>query len=151
MKTKSKIALFALFCLANTASFAQAKTEKKEIFASYANNIVLSEKTLMNTFSAKAGEAVVINFSADFVYSGTVVSNLTKYDNLQSLIIKSPAFENALLQLSKTVNADKSISFSGRIISPNAADGYEIKKDNNEQYHFQKIQTGKILQDCSFN
>ncbi|MEO7522865.1 MAG: hypothetical protein ABIT58_02160 [Ferruginibacter sp.] len=65
-------------------------------------------------------------------------------------MIKSPVFGNAVFQLSRITNNDKSFSYSGRIINSEAADGYEIKKDNNDNYRFIKFETKKILQDCSF-
>jgi hypothetical protein len=72
-----------------------------------------------------------------------------KYQNLQSVLIRSEQFENALLQVSKITNNDKSISYVGRIINQNALDGYEIKKDLANNYRLQKFETKSILQDCS--
>ena len=65
-------------------------------------------------------------------------------------MIKSPSFGNAIFQLSKITNEDNSISYAGRIINPDAFDGYEIKKDKEDNYSFKKFETKKILEDCSY-
>ncbi len=150
MKTNNKILLFFLFSLSTTVVFAQNNNGKKEIFGDFPNTISLSKTTLLNTFSAIPGQFASISFADGFVFSGTVISNEIKYSNLQSVIIKSPQFGNALFQLSKIINQDNSISFSGRIMNPDALDGYEIKKDGSDNYRFQKFETKKVLQDCSF-
>ena len=91
-------------------------------------------------FTAIPGETISLSFSEEFAYTGTVLSNEIKYNNLQSVIIKSAAYQNSLLQLSKITNTDNSFSYVGRIINPEAADGFELKKENNS-YRLQKIET----------
>ncbi len=149
MKTL-KTLLFLLLCLTTTAGFSQTKAEKAKLFAGYPETIRLSKNILQNTLNANEGEEVIVAFSNDFHFKGTVISNIKKYDNLQSVMIRSTVFGNAVFQLSRTINEDKSISYTGRIINPDAADGYQIKKDKDDNYSFIKFETKKILQDCSF-
>ena len=151
MKTISKILLLLLCCQVTNPVFSQrTDNSKKAIFAAYPNSISLSKNTLQQTFSAIPGETINVAFSDQFIYNGTVMSNEVKYANLQSVIIKSAAFGNALFQLSKITNDDNSIAYVGRIINQDVSDGYEIKRDSNDNYRFQKFQTDKILQDCSY-
>lgn len=145
-------ALFSLLlCLTTAAAFSQ-KTEplRSKLFTAYPETIQLSKNILQNTMNSSEGELVVISFSNEFRFKGTVISNQKKYNNLQSVMIKSPAFGNAIFQLSKMTNDDLSFSYTGRIINAEAADGYEIKKDKDDNYRFIKFETKKILQDCSF-
>ncbi|MBS1744185.1 MAG: hypothetical protein JST81_14225 [Bacteroidetes bacterium] len=140
-----------LLCLTTAVAFSQKSDQgKQKFFASYPESIQLSKNILQNTMNASEGEEVIVSFTSDFRFKGTVISNLKKYDNLQSVMIKSPVFGNAIFQLSRITNPDKSFSYTGRIINPEAADGYEIKKDKYDNYSFVKFETKRILQDCSF-
>ena len=149
MKIRSTI-LSLLLCLTTAAAFSQKSTSgKPQVFAAYPNSIAVAENILQNMFTAIPGETISLSFSEEFAYTGTVLSNDIKYNNLQSVIIKSAAYQNSLLQLSKITNTDNSFSYVGRIINPEAADGFELKKENNS-YRLQKIETEKVLQDCSY-
>ena len=149
MKTRSTIVLL-LLCICTHTVFAQ-KTDAapQKIFAAYPAVISISAGTLQNTFSAQPGQTINVAFSDQFVYSGTVLSNEVKYHNLQSVIIQSPAFNNALLQISRITNEDKSVHYRGRIINPAALDGYEIKMDAALNYSMQKFETRQVLQECN--
>ena len=141
-----------LLCLTTAVTFAQKSDQPRpKLFVGFPEKIQLSKNILQNTLNANEGEQVIVAFSNDFHFKGTVLSNLKKYDNLQSVMIKSPAFGNAIFQLSRMTNKDNSISYSGRIINPDALDGYEIKKDKDDNYSIVKFETKNILQDCSFN
>jgi hypothetical protein len=52
--------------------------------------------------------------------------------------------------LSRQTNDDQSISFVGRILSTDAFDGYEIKRDASGNYQFHKVEEEKVRQVCSF-
>lgn len=84
------------------------------------------------------------------MFEGKVVSNENKYDNLQSMIIRSNNMGNTLFQLSKIINKDKSITYVGRIMNPDALEVYEIKNDVAGNYRLQRIDLDNILQDCRY-
>ena len=150
MNNLRKLFTFGL-CLFSISTFAQVKpSAKQKYFTDYPQTVQLSKNILQNTLGASEGEEVIIAFSSDFRFKGVVMSNQQKYHNLQSVMIKSSVFGNSIFQLSKIINEDKSISYSGRIINPEAADGYEIKQDMNGNYSFVKFETKSILQDCSY-
>ena len=141
-----------LLCLTTAAAFSQKSDQvRPKLFAAYPESIQLSKNILQNTMNSSEGEVVVVAFSDDFHFKGTVISNQKKYDNLQCVMIKSPAFGNAIFQLTRITNNDKTFSYNGRIIHSEAADGYEIKTDKDNNYYFAKFETKNILQDCSFN
>jgi len=149
MKTFKKL-LSVILCLATVTAFSQ-KTDQSapKLFAAFPETIQLSKNILHSTINASEGEQVIVAFSNEFRFKGTVLSNLQKYDNLQSVMIKSASFGNSIFQLSKITNEDKSISYTGRIINPDAFDGYEIKKDNKDNYSFIKFETRHKIEDCS--
>ncbi len=151
MKRITTTAVILLMSLTSSSVFAQKMEEsKKAIFADYPTKIEISNNTLENVFTALPGETVSIAFNDQFKFIGTVLSNQVKYASLQSILIRSNNLANTLLQISKIMNADKTISYVGRIINPNALDGYEIKKDVANNYRLQKFETKNILQDCSY-
>lgn len=150
MKTY-KLFLSLLLCLTSAAVFSQ-KTDRQKpaLFAAFPDMIQLSTNILQHTINASEGEEIIVAFSDDFRFKGTVISNIQKYQNMQCVMIKSPAYGNSIFQLTKTVNEDKTVSYFGRIINPEALDGYEIKKDMNNTYSFIKFATKQKLEDCSY-
>ena len=150
MKTIKPL-LSLLLCISTSLLFAQSSGKiKPKLFSAYPEIIKIDKHTLQNTINISAGKEVTLTFNNDFVFTGTVFSNLKKYDNLQSMMIRSTAYGNAIFQLSKITNEDKSISYAGRIINPEAFDGYEMKHDKNDNYTFIKFETKKILEDCGY-
>lgn len=129
---------------------AQNNSNKKPaVFSSFSTIINCSKAELNNTFTATANKNIRLSFSDNFLFSGTVISNTVKYTNLQTVLIKLPAYGDAIFSLSKITKKDNSVSYTGRIISPKYADGYELKKDAGNNYQFVKIEINNILKDCS--
>ncbi|MEO6491136.1 MAG: hypothetical protein ABIO04_14435 [Ferruginibacter sp.] len=148
MKSLNKVALALLFCLTATAGFTQ-HSSKPALFGNYPPIINCSAFEFNNALAAAEGQHVVLFFSDNFKFSGTVISNVVKYSNLQSITIKSDQMENTIFHLSRQQLDGDNVSFVGRIISPNANDGYEIKKDTAGNYKLEKIEASKILQECN--
>jgi hypothetical protein len=144
MKTPKKIMLIVLCSILTATSFAQTK---QKLFAEYPEKISLSKTIITDAFSYNTGTAVSISLSSNFKFAGTVVSNQQKYDNLQTIMIRSSENYESIFQISKITNKDKSVSYSGLIINNNAADGYIIK-NNNGIYSLQKFESDKILEPC---
>lgn len=151
MKTFTKAVLPLLFFVVSNNTFSQKTDEmKKAVFSALPEKMEVAPAVFENALSAKSGESISIKFNDQFTFGGMVLNNQIKYANLQTMIVRSAAFENSLFQLSRMINDDKSISYIGRIINPNATDGYTIRKDGAAAYHLQKIEMNKILQDCSY-
>lgn len=149
MKPLTKLMLVLLLCLAAAAGFSQTlSTPKQKIFANYPNTINCSASEFSNAFNATEGQHIILAFSDNFKFAGTVISNVVKYSNLQSITIKSDESANTIFHLSRQINQDNTISFVGRILNSNAADGYEIKRDIAGNYKFEKLDAEKVLQDC---
>lgn len=141
--------LLLMLCLSTAAVHAQQKKAAPDaVFNHLSQTIQLSEATLSAAMQMSKGQELTVAFSQEFNFPGKMLSNENVFENLQTVIIKSSAYNNALLQLSKQVNTDNSISFVGRIFNPGGADGYELKRAIDGSYYFQKFQTASILQDC---
>jgi hypothetical protein len=152
MKRPFPHAILLLFTVMSLATYAQnALIAKPAQFASLPDRISCSPSDLNSAFSVVSDQPVRFSFSNDFTFTGTVISNVYKYSNLQTVIIKSSLFGDAIFSLSKITNKDNSINYVGRIINKKYFDGYQLKKDASNNYQFVKIETDKVIQDCSHN
>ena len=124
---------------------------KPKLFATFPDKISCANTELNKVFNSTTDQNISLSFSDNFLFSGTVISNVVKYTNLQTAIIKSPAFGDAIFVLSRISNADRSVSYVGRIINTKYFEGYELKKDAANNYQLIKIETDKVIQVCSQN
>ena len=85
-----------LIIAAYTVSAQSAKIYKPYLFKNYPAVIELSEKKFDNLFAAKQGENKNLSLPGGLSLSGEVVSNISKYNNLQTVAIKLPAFNNMI-------------------------------------------------------
>ena len=149
MKTILKVVTLILCATISINGFAQKKeTVKKVIFTEAPSKIAISKSTLESTLQMGAGQFVAIRIDNKNTFYGKVVANDKKYNNLQSMIIKSRGNDNTLIQLSASIDEEKNITYTGRIINVDATDMYQIKKDNYNNYYFEKTELNKVYQDC---
>lgn len=98
-------------------------------------------------FDAPVGRTVSVNFSDEsgFRFDGEVVSAVSKYNNaIQSVVVRSSNFPGARLAVSRITAEDGSVSFTGRIISLQHGDLYELKNNDNE-FVLVKKKTNELL------
>ncbi|HSN59903.1 MAG TPA: hypothetical protein VLR49_03140 [Ferruginibacter sp.] len=149
LSVKRTMLLFLLALTTATLDAQQNQAANAAVFNNFSQTIDLSETTLSNAMQMSKGQQATFNFGNDFDFPGVVLSNEMVFENLQTIIIRSSAYNNALLQISKQINEDKTISYVGRIFGKGSADGYEIKRTNNGGYQLEKFETANILQDCN--
>jgi hypothetical protein len=149
MKNLTTAVVLLLITSCNFAFAQKSESSSKEIFAKFPSKISITQILLNTTMYSKSGESVAIAFNPDFIFNGVVLSNEKVFDNLQTVVIKSAAFDNAIFQLSKITNTDHTESYVGRIINVEASDAFLIAKDDTNNYLLEKIELKSILQDCS--
>ena len=148
MKKLSKYLFGVLFSLAGTHfSFAQVNDTKAKLYSAYPSIISINKNSLDNLLFNKTGETVSISFAEGFTFEGTVISNITKYNNMHTVMLRSLKNKESIFQITKNESKENTFSYTGRILNSNAADGYEIKYNNGE-YFLQKFETAKILEPC---
>lgn len=149
MKSLTKTALTLTFALVAFSGSAQQKSKQK-MFGIFPENISIKAETLANLFTIKAGETAGVDLTDDFFFSGEVVDNIQRYANLQSVLIRADFFQNTLLSISKQLNADKSVTYVGRIMTEDMVDGYKLTQDEKGNYSLVKFDATNMRQDCSY-
>ncbi len=148
MKHYAPYALSLLLCFITLTGFSQNSAKPKQ-FSSFPEKINCNEQELARVFTAVPGQFISISFSNNFTFSGNVKSNIAKYANLQSVVIVSPDYSNTIFNVSRITNGDGTFSYIGRIINKNYFDGFELKKNTSGIYQLTKIETDRVIQDCS--
>jgi hypothetical protein len=149
MKRYLPYALSLAVSLTALTSLAQTNTGKPKQFNNFPQTINCSEQELARVFNAAPGEQISLAFSDNFTFSGSVKSNIVKYSNLRSAIVVSPDYSNTIFSVSKITNDDGSTSYVGRIINKSFFDGFELKKNAAGAYELTKVETDRVIQDCS--
>ena len=151
MLSSRKTMCMLLVCLCTYAtSLAQVTTAAKpKVFDTLPSSISISESLLESFFNLDKNQETTLALGDKFSFPGKVLSNEVKYSNLQTIIVKSSAFNNAIFQVSRIINEDKSISYTGRILNIKAFDGFEIKKNAAGFYELLKFETDQVTNDCS--
>jgi hypothetical protein len=150
MKRFAPFALFFLLCTLSFSVFSQNNiAPSPSLFYKYPNSIACSETELAKIFSFEKGKDVSINFENKLLFTGKVISNVSKYSNLQSVVIKSALFNNAIFHVSKITQVNNSITYVGRIIQQEYSDGFQIQINQQGNYELHKIETKKIIPDCA--
>ena len=138
--------LAVLFSIASIASFAQMHDVRPNIYADRPQSIDVDKSIFGNVLDAVEGKEISIHLSEDFTFNGTVISNQKKYNSLHTVMVRSNENATSIMQIT-LIKENNNISYSGRIINSNAADGYELK-NNNGAYSLQKFETLKLLDPC---
>lgn len=148
MKHYAPCALSLLLSFIVVTGFSQNSTKPKQ-FNNFPTTINCSEQELSKVFTTTPGQVISLSFSNNFTFSGSVKSSITKYANLQTAVVVSPAYSNTIFSVSKIANQDGTFSYIGRIINKNYFDGFELKKNTSGNYQLVKIETDRVIQDCN--
>jgi hypothetical protein len=149
MKTYAPYALSLMLLTITITGFSQTNTTKPSQFNAFPTVINCSQTELSRIFNTPAGQAISLSFSDNFIFSGTLTSNIVKYANLQTAVISSPGYSNTIFSVSKIINGDGSTGYIGRIINKNYFDGFELKQDVAGNYQLVKMETDRVIQDCN--
>lgn len=113
-------------------------TNKPSLFKNLPSRISCRISNLESLLESPIGKKVSIRISDDIQFQGTVSSVSSQLDNsIKSVVIRSSNLQGAALTFSKVTREDRGIYFTGRIISFQHADVYEITNEKG-QYVFVK-------------
>ena len=137
----------AIFCYSLTSNAQILSSTKSSLFSGVASSFKAAIPELDKAFLVKEGSTVQLQLTNNFVFGGTILSSVQRYGKLSSIIVKSASLHNTVLALSKRINDDNSITYVGRIVNESYADGYQLNKNTDGTYTFNKIKSEDILQD----
>ena len=138
---------FSFILFSTFVATAQVKNSSRpSAYARYADKLPTKANELEKAFLSPTGTEIKFNFS-NFTFSGVITSTVKRSENLSTVIIRSNTLNNSIFSISKKIHEDKTITYIGRIINENYADGYEISKDSSGNYALNKIKTDALIQD----
>jgi len=108
---------------------------KTKLFQGLPENIPVSKENISELFNGEIGSSVSLNLSGDesLRFNGDVVSVVSKYENtIQSVVVRSTNYPGARLTVSKITDANGNISYTGRILSMQHGDLFELKNIDNQ-------------------
>ena len=118
---------------------------RPNLFDAYPSTIDCPIIELEKVFSLTTGQAVQLTFSGNN-FTGVLGTSKHTYQNLYNVIIKLANLQGAIFHVSKIINTDNSISYTGRIINQKFGDGFELKRSAGN-YYLKKIRTDDVIQD----
>ena len=149
MKRLTTTICLVLLTLCAVTTHAQSKpAARSSLFANIPSSTPITETQLSNLFRYAKGDNFSLSLANNFTLSGPVTSNLVKYSNLQTIVIKLAAFNNTLFSLSKQTE-NNNVTYVGRIFDPANAIGFELKRSSNGDYQLIKFDAQNILTDCT--
>jgi hypothetical protein len=149
MKNPISYLLVSLFMIlsSNTGVYAQATATKPSLFDNQPNEVEVSAATLANIINAAEGTPVTVSLTNTFFLNGLVVSNVQKYSNLKTVIVKLLNYPDVTLSISKMSDIHTPEKYVGRIIGLKFSDSYELHLNNNI-YTLKKQKTDNLVQPC---
>ncbi len=143
------LTLYAVTGFSQVKNLNPATIAPTPLFAGYPGSISCKEAELGTIFKSLSGQNINIAFSGTPYFSGTVVSNIQRHNNLQSIAIKLPGLNNAVLALTKRIDENNKTIYIGHIINPKNSDAFELKHLADGSYQFVKTDKERILPTCS--
>jgi hypothetical protein len=138
--------LIVLFALQGH-NMAQQKAKSPYLFNQLPGLIDCTEAQLAQLFSASKGQVAAFEVPGAIRLQGTVVNKYSKYQQLETIVLQLPAYDNILFAISRRNDVAKGMVYIGHLYSSKHADGYSIRAGNNG-YQMKKITTASVLQPC---
>jgi hypothetical protein len=147
MKRLVPLTVLVLFACTKVAAQNSSSTKPSQ-FKNYPEKINCTAAQLAGVFTANIDATASLNFSNNFKFNGSLVSNTTKYGSMQCVVIKSNELNGTLFNVTRVIQKNGTVEYKGRIVNTKYADGYQLKKDASGNYQLIKFETDRLLQDC---
>ena len=111
---------------------------KPKLFEDLPQKMILTISAMEPLFDISVGTAVTAKLTQTFQFKGTIISKSADGKTaVKSVVVRSATRQGAVLTFTKITNQDGSFTYTGRIISMESIDAYQIVKEN-DQYILQK-------------
>jgi hypothetical protein len=107
---------------------------KPRLFTALPDKISIDVATLQNLLITEQGKDVklALGGTTQTDFNGKVVSRADKYNNIRSVVIRSSNFNGATFTLSSSIRSNGTVKFTGRIMSFQHGDAYELQNQNDQ-------------------
>lgn len=144
MKNLRTHAVCVCMMLLSCAAFAQTQNNpplnepdmnRPTLFDNLPDRIPVNMSRITTLITRSVGSTISMdmsdNASAPLRIDGEVVSSASNFDNkLESVVIRSSNFNGAAFTISKIIDKDGIVSYTGRIVSIKSGDLFELKNEN---------------------
>ena len=144
MKTLQTCSLLLLCALFSSISFGQTipinepDYNKAKLFQDLPDRLPVEVSSLQNLLNLQIGQQANFQLTNSEGIQGPVVSSALKYNTIQSIVIRSTNRAGANFSFSKISLADGSVKYTGRIISRQHSDGFELSEENGKYFLVKK-------------
>lgn len=133
------LCLSLLLCCAdlpaqNKIPLNEPDTNKPALFTNLPDKIPVTIDDLQNLLKLETGKDANLRLGQSNAsgFQGKVVSKADTYNNIHSVVIRSSNFNGATLTLSSFTHPNGTVKFTGRIISFQHRDLYELQNQNDQ-------------------
>ncbi len=130
--------LIILSCISSDAqniSVREPNYKRPILFQNFPQRTSIDMTNLEYLLQYETGRQVSLTLAPNFIFQGIVSSVVSKNENsINSIVIRSTNWHGAAFSFSKINKPDGSFYFTGRIISFEHGDGYELNYENGQYY-----------------
>ncbi len=148
MKQDIKIGelLFIFYASANNDNFTSPNTDSIENQLNvFPTPLTFNEEEIKGSFEFGKGEEVNIRINSQINVYGVVISNNSERDDFQQIIISTPQLRNAVLQITRTVQADSKVKYAAYVID--TAYVYDCQLTETSAYQCSHTKNKYVLRD----
>lgn len=147
MKHMNPLFMLCLVMLCTNTSGVQVQNKARpELFSNASQRVITKVMKSDKAFSATTGTLIKLQFK-NFYFESSLASSVKCYDFMHTVLIKSSSFDDSLFSISRKVHDDKGISHKGRTMNTKYAGGYELIKEQDGGYVFNRIKAEIIVKD----
>ena len=133
------LCLFLSFVCATTSAqnsipVNEPDQNKPKLFTNLPDRIPVDISNLLSLMNVETRKEVILKLGPNNIqgFSGKVISANNAYHDIRSVVIRSSNFNGATLTLSSSIQPNGTVKFTGRIISFQHGDLYELQNQNDQ-------------------
>lgn len=121
----------------------QLIAEKPRLFSRLPEKFIIGKPKLEKLFTATT-KRIASAADAEFPFEGEILERVQKNPNVVSVNIRLSNYDGAILNVSRIINSDLSVSYIGRAININSGDVLLLKNENGK-FYFTKEKRSLIM------
>lgn len=120
-------------------------TEKPRVFSRLPEKFTVGRPGLDKIFTATSKRLSSAS-NPEFPFEGEIVERVQKNPNVVSINIRLTNYDGALLNISRIINSDLSVSYVGRAVNRNSGDVLLLKHENGNFYFTKEKQSLSMVE-----